>query len=264
MRQKGSNVDTSSGGKGRGSSSPSRGKWHSCGRGTPSQDSTGGTSGNDRGTRDKRHIKCFNCEKMGHYASECYNKRRDDEAHLTCATDEEPTLMMTVSHVESDTRCERQDTILLSEDRLLPEMYCDVNKGDKDVWYLDNGASNHMTGHREKFQELDETITGKVRFDNGSTIEIIGKGTIVFECKNDDRKALHEVYYISKLCSNIISLDQLTETGNEVHMKRDTMKVIDRSGKILMLVKRTQNHLYKITLKIFKQVCLLARPEDPT
>ncbi|XP_042446635.1 uncharacterized protein LOC122031604 [Zingiber officinale] len=167
MRQKGSNVDTSSGGKGRGSSSPSRGKWHGRGRGhdrgcgTQRQDGAGGTSGNNSGTRDKRHIKCFNCEKMGHYASECYNKQRNDEAHLTCATDEEPALIMTVSHEESDTRRERQDTILLSEDRLLPEMYRGVKKEDKDVWYLDNGASNHMTGHHEKFQELDETITGR-------------------------------------------------------------------------------------------------------
>ncbi|XP_042460715.1 uncharacterized protein LOC122044264 [Zingiber officinale] len=89
---------------------------------------------------------------------------------------------MTVSHEESDTRRKRQDTILLSEDRLLPEMYRGVKKGDEDVWYLDN------------------------------------------------------------------------EIGNEVHMERDTMKVIDRSGKLLMLVKRTQNRLYKITLKTFKQL----------
>ncbi|XP_042388081.1 uncharacterized protein LOC121980191 [Zingiber officinale] len=110
MRQKGSNVDTSSGGKGSGSSSPSHGKWRGRGRGrglsTQRQDSAGGTSGNNSGTQDKSHIKCFNCEKMGHYASECYNKRRD-EAHLTCATDEESALMMTVSHEESHTRRER-------------------------------------------------------------------------------------------------------------------------------------------------------------
>ncbi|XP_074561659.1 uncharacterized protein LOC141817951 [Curcuma longa] len=270
MRQKGSNVDTSSGGKGCGSNNPSRGNWRGRwrergrGRSTQRQDSAGGTSGNNSGARDKRHIKCFNCEKMGHYASECYNKRRD-EAHLTCATDEEPALMMTVSHEESHTKHERQDTILLSEERFLPDMYRSEKKGeDKDVWYLDNGASNHMTGHREKFQELDETITGRVRFGDGSTIEIMGKGTVVFECKNGDQKALHEVYYIPKLCSNIMSLGQLTETGNEVHMEGDTMKVIDRSGKLLMRVKRTQNRLYKITLKTFKQVCLIASLEDPT
>ncbi|XP_042465817.1 uncharacterized protein LOC122048290 [Zingiber officinale] len=127
------------------------------------------------------------------------------------------TVQEALAATEPDTRHERQDTILPSEDRLLLEMYRGVNKGDKDVWYLDNGASNHMIGHREKFQELDETITRSVRFSDGSTIEIM-------------------------------------ETGNEVHMERDTMKVIDRSGKLLMLVKRTQNLLYKITLKTFKQL----------
>ena len=49
-----------------------------------------------------------------------------------------------------------------------------------DVWYLDNGASNHMTGDVEKFKSLDEGITGKVRFGDGSIVEIKGKGTILF------------------------------------------------------------------------------------
>ena len=72
------------------------------------------------------------------------------------------------------------------------------------------------------------------------------------------------MYYIPKLCSNIISLGQMTENGNKVQMTEDVMKVSDRSGKLLMSVKRTQNCLYKITLKTLKQVCLLTSLEDPT
>ena len=147
----------------------------------------------------------------------------------------------------------------------MPEIYCNNKNGENnDVWYLDNGASNHMTGHREKFQELHESFTGRVKFGDGSTIQIMGKGTVMFECKKGDQKALQEVYYIPKLCSNIISLGQMTENGNKVQMTEDVMKVSDRSGKLLMSVKRTQNRLYKITLKTLKQVCLLTSLEDPT
>ncbi|KAA0033517.1 putative retroelement [Cucumis melo var. makuwa] len=87
---------------------------------------------------------------------------------------------------------------------------------------------------------------------------------IVLECKTDDQKALQEVYYILKLLSNIISLGQMTEDENKVQMAGDAMKVSDRSRKLLMSRKQTQNSLYKITLKMFKQVCLLTSLEDPT
>ncbi|KAL4352257.1 hypothetical protein GQ457_06G019090 [Hibiscus cannabinus] len=244
-RQKRNNGDNSLGNKGRGSNDHYRGKWRGRGRGrgrgTSRHNSAGGTYNTGSGTRDKSHIRCFACDKMGHYASECRSKGRDDEAHLTCATDEEP-----------------------ADERLLPETYCNDKDGEsKDVWYLDNGASNHMTGHREKFQELDEGVTGKVRFGDGSTIQIMGKGTVVFECKNGDQKALQEVYYIPKLCSNIISLGQMTEDGNKVQMAGDTMKVTDNSGKLVMSVKRNQSRLYKITLKTSKQVCLQTSLDDP-
>lgn len=40
-----------------------------------------------------------------------------------------------------------------------------------DGWYLDTGATNHMTGRRDVFSELDTSIGigGSVRFGDGST-----------------------------------------------------------------------------------------------
>ena len=43
------------------------------------------------------------------------------------------------------------------------------------IWYLDNGARNHMTGNHSNFNKIDETITGKVRFGDDSRIDIKGK-----------------------------------------------------------------------------------------
>jgi hypothetical protein len=49
-----------------------------------------------------------------------------------------------------------------------------------DTWYQDNGASNHMTGDLHKFRDIDTTVSGKVRFGDGSAVEIQGKGSILF------------------------------------------------------------------------------------
>ena len=53
----------------------------------------------------------------------------------------------------------------------------------ENVWYLDNGACNHMTGNRMFFYKLDEGATGKVRFGDDSCIDIKGKGSIRFVLK---------------------------------------------------------------------------------
>nr|GEV46622.1 ribonuclease H-like domain, reverse transcriptase, RNA-dependent DNA polymerase [Tanacetum cinerariifolium] len=53
-----------------------------------------------------------------------------------------------------------------------------------------NGASNHMTGVREHFKELNENVSGKVRFGDGSYLEIKGKGSIIIECDDEKQRII--------------------------------------------------------------------------
>ena len=45
---------------------------------------------------------------------------------------------------------------------------------------LIRGASNHMTGCREVLSSLDTSVRGTVRFGDGSLVEIVGIGSVVF------------------------------------------------------------------------------------
>src|SRR5438876_912157 len=121
-----------------------------------------------------------------------------------------------------------------------------------------------MTGQRGKFREIDERVTGKVKFGDGSTVNIKGKGTVAFQCKNGEERTLKEVYYIPNLCNNIISLGQLSEAGNRVVLNGDYLWVYEDSDKLLMKVKRTENCLYKISLEESKASCLLTKVEEDT
>ncbi|GJV07573.1 ribonuclease H-like domain, reverse transcriptase, RNA-dependent DNA polymerase [Tanacetum coccineum] len=132
------------------------------------------------------------------------------------------------------------------------------------LWYLDNGASNHMTGVREHFKELDEKVSGKVRFGDGSYIEIKGKGSIPIECDDKKKRIISHVYYIPDLKSNLLSLGQFTKIGCKVVMEDDELRLYDMDNKIFIKVTRQRNRLYKANMRIGTPVCLLANLKEET
>jgi hypothetical protein len=75
-----------------------------------------------------------------------------------------------------------------------------------------------MIGDRHNFRDIDCTVFGKVRFSDGSTVEIQGKGSILFQGSTGDQWVLYNVYFISKLRRNLVSLGQLTKIGHQIMM----------------------------------------------
>jgi hypothetical protein len=56
----------------------------------------------------------------------------------------------------------------------------------------------------------------KNRFGDGQTVRITGRGTVLFELKNDGHKVFTYVYNIAKLKSSIIGLGPLEEHGCKI------------------------------------------------
>ena len=57
-----------------------------------------------------------------------------------------------------------------------------VGGEQEEQWYLDFGANNYMTGSKAAFFELDDEVTGTVKFGEGSRVGIRVRATIIFRC----------------------------------------------------------------------------------
>ena len=233
---------------GRGRGRGGRSNWRGRGRGR-----VGSTFQSQReaykqrqgGGGDLTHITCFSCDKQGHYASDCPDKKlklheavegKDDDTH------DADELMV-------------HEVVYLNERKVNPTIF-ETNHDTEMIWYLDNGASNHMCGDRSFFLSLDETVTGKVRFGDDSRIDIRGKGSIRFVFDGGEKKILNNVYYIPWLRRNIISLGQATEAGCEVHMKNNELTLFDKYGDLMLRTTRTGSRLYKVFLSADRIQCL--------
>ena len=109
-------------------------------------------------TRDKSKVKCFKCNKFGHYKSECKAKVAYEQEQQAHAIDAEENVVLA---------CKKDDSSIV----------------DTNIWYLDTGCSNHMSGRKELFSQLDETVCGEVNFGNKSKVLVMGKGNINIKSK---------------------------------------------------------------------------------
>nr|GEX50573.1 zinc finger, CCHC-type [Tanacetum cinerariifolium] len=130
--------------------------------------------------RNLSKTRCYKCKKLGHYAKNYTQNNPEDQSNLI-EEDLDPTLLMAT--------IEEHHEVFLNERNFEPPK---TSLGEESLWYLDNGASNHMTGVKEHFKEIDKKIIGNIRFGDGSCIEIKGKGSILLECKNKEQRAISQ------------------------------------------------------------------------
>jgi hypothetical protein len=104
-------------------------------------------------------------------------------------------------------------TVHINEDQLFVQL---GEKSDDDTtrWILNTGATNHITGARSAFAELDSGVCGSVWFGDGSTIGIEGRGMVLFKCKTGEHQRLTGVYHIPRLTVNIISWASLRKKAS--------------------------------------------------
>ena len=77
---------------------------------------------------------------------------------------------------------------------------------EDDVSFLDSGCSNHMTGNKVMFSNLDEEIKFEVTTGTDTKISVKGKGRVSIRARNGEQKFVPNVYYVPGLKCNLLSV----------------------------------------------------------
>ena len=142
--------------------------------------------------QDMSKVKFFHCHQHGHYATNFPQKKKNKQAAGSAAGE------ALASHFELD----------------FSLIACLVSSVMGSVWFLDSGASFHMTGDRDLFSDLDEKDLGvHIEMGDDGRYSVTGIGTISFERESGKPFILKEVMHVPGLKKNLISVTMLEDKG---------------------------------------------------
>ena len=240
------------------------------GKGKFKRGPSGGATSHGEKKKDMSKVKCFACHKTGHYAGQCPNKKKKKGQQSQVAASAEVD--------EFSSRFENEFSLVT----------CLSSKSvSSRVWYIDSGASSHMTGVRENFTDLSEkNIDLDIELGDDSTVKAVGQGTVLFQRESQQPMKVKDVLYVPGLAKNLISISAIEDRGYDVTFREGkvlihpsgsssrTAKVIGvRQGKLYRLMfqpaqalihssgsdqcelwHRRMAHLHHGALKILKEI----------
>ncbi|GAU38465.1 hypothetical protein TSUD_151880 [Trifolium subterraneum] len=128
--------------------------------------------GGQKTKKDKSTIQCYNCNKYGHYASECKAPKKKKSQN----TKEEANVAQDGSTSEDDV-----SFMVTITDETAESM----------VWYFDTGCSNHMTGNKSILTDFNKCLNTRIKLANGNFIAAEGMGNVVIQ-RSNGKKAVIE------------------------------------------------------------------------
>lgn len=125
------------------------------------------------------------------------------------------------------------------------------------IWYLDSGCSNHMTGDRKKFVQLDDKVSSQVKLGDGKLQNVEGKGVIVVYTKGGNKRLISDVLYVPGLTQNLLSVGQLLQKDYALKFDNGECIIIDKKKNFTVAkVKMTPNKIFPLMMPLNENFAL--------
>lgn len=159
--------------------------------------------------------RCFTCNKYGHISKHCRNKKKEQKS---------------------------------KENSGYVAVFSASMSNDKG-WYVDSGASMHLTMHREwLYDEIPPLIdTIKVADDKKLTVKACGKVKLQVVNRNGKSEMIevHNVLYVPELATNLLSVSQIINNGCHVQFDKEGCRIFNKMNKLVAEAKLI-NNMYRL------------------
>lgn len=186
-----------------------------------------------------KKTKCAYCKKKGHSIDECRKKKYNENAPSTSNT----AKAAFVAHFEA------QENAFAASN----------NMAKSDVWYIDSGASSHMTPHAQLLSNIQPSKVGEIRSANNAKLKVSGAGeTVLNICKNNI--PVSNILHVPGLSANLLSVSHIASNGNSVLFDADGCTISNKKNEIVAKCK-SENGVYKFCTSS-DGACMIARRKE--
>jgi hypothetical protein len=126
-----------------------------------------------------------------------------------------------------------------------------TQESTNDVWFLDSGCSNHMTGNKDLFSSIDTSIQSEVKLRNDCKVTVNGKGVVPVYTKDNQKINIDDVYFVPCLKCNLISVGQLMEKKYKVFFKNKVCTIYNKfpSKQLIARVEMIDNRIFPLVMR---------------
>lgn len=175
-------------------------------------------SGHGQQQTSARNFKCFKCHKYGHFSRDCRSSKSSGSNYGNNGGRSEMTWS------------------------------CTTGKYNNNDWYIDSGASAHMSKDAAIVTEVRASDSDTVTVANSTTLNVEGQGLVKLSSSLMDIN-VHNVLIVPEICANLLSVSALVRKGLRLVFDSQGCAVIEeKSGKIIANASE-MNGLYRLDAK---------------
>ncbi|UYV64026.1 hypothetical protein LAZ67_2006351 [Cordylochernes scorpioides] len=128
------------------------------------------------------------------------------------------------------------------------------NNNSQNIWFLDSGATEHMTSNKLKMTNT-KSISTSVEMANNGKIKVSEMGDVTIKLGHEyggEILFLENVLYVPELDGNILSVGRIEERGNKVLFQNGKASVFGSNGELILKSNR-RGRIYTVEeLKMVK------------